>query len=102
MMLVQRTAERKRNFRHFQQNQLTKIDITWILQQLKVWVSLSAISLRCINFLFRILSFAFVLVMFTLCEILGSCVHKFVLHLKDVYIFIYYGNLSPGVITHRF
>ena len=40
------------------------------------------------------ISFAFVFVMFTLFEILGSCVHKFVLHL-DVSIFNY--NLTLRV-----
>ena len=38
--------------------------------------------------------------MFTLCEILGSCVHKFVLHRGNVYIFNY--NLSLGDIAHSF
>ena len=57
---------------------------------LKRFSQLIPVSLRCKHFLFRILSFGFVFVMFALCEILGSCAHKFVLHLEDVS-FSFYG-----------
>lgn len=64
---------------------LTRLATIPINKDTEVDFATIPISPRCKNFLFRILSFAFVFVMLTLSEILGSCVHKFVLHLEDVF-----------------
>ena len=61
-------------------------------QRLTCKMSKSACSPFPRGFSLRFLSFAFVFLMFTLCEILGSFIHKFVLHLDGVCIFNY--NLS--------
>ena len=63
-------------------------------QRLTCKMSKSACSPFPRGFSLSFLSFAFAFLMFTLCEIVGSFIYKFVLHLEGVCIFNY--NLSLG------